>query len=146
MSKITKTNKITLQDIFNAAWQAFIIEKKPPAVQLKTNNYVCSYLTPDGRKCAIGLCIPDGHNLQTSIEYFDCIAHNSIFCDEIRNIGSVDLIKFQRQLHDNHINNKTGKWQVSPEELKQAYINIAHKFNLNIPNEIKENENQGIVS
>lgn len=25
----------------------------------------CMYLTPDGKKCAIGLFVPDGHRLQT---------------------------------------------------------------------------------
>lgn len=61
----TDFKRITFQDIFDAAWQAFIVEDRPPGVTKDAAGYTaCRYLTDDGRKCAVGLVIPDGHPAQ----------------------------------------------------------------------------------
>jgi hypothetical protein len=48
--------QLTLQDVFNKNWQCFVIEGQPRAVN---TNQQCCYKTSDGKKCAIGVCIPD---------------------------------------------------------------------------------------
>ncbi len=47
---------ISNQDIFNAAWQAFIVEKRPLSLNSELD---CVYRGSESAKCAIGLCIPD---------------------------------------------------------------------------------------
>jgi hypothetical protein len=43
------------QEIFNKVWNHFIVEKHPRA----TSGGGCFYRTVDGRKCALGIFIPD---------------------------------------------------------------------------------------
>lgn len=134
---MTQTHKISLQDIFNAAWQAFIIEKKPPAVHVSISGIMgrCSYLTQDGHRCAVGLCLPDDIANKCRSMYFNGVVREypDLFCSEIILMYDADLIKFQRSLHDSHVNEKTGEWTLSPDELKAQYIKVAHNFKLNIP-------------
>lgn len=67
---------ITLQIIFDAAWQAFIVERRPPAQVLQAASargepeYACRYRTIDGRSCAVGLPIPKGHPYENEIADF----------------------------------------------------------------------------
>ena len=35
-----------------------------PAMGRVNNGVTCMYLTPEGRKCAIGILLPDGHDAQ----------------------------------------------------------------------------------
>ncbi len=48
------------QTLFNNAWQHFIVGDGQPAFSVQ--DKMCWYLTADGRKCAIGVSIPDGQN------------------------------------------------------------------------------------
>lgn len=52
---------ITNQEIFDAAWQAFVVEQRPASRKFSKdiNKYECQYRDPDGNRCAVGLCIPD---------------------------------------------------------------------------------------
>lgn len=122
---------ITLQKIFDAAWQAFIAEEKPPA---KINGE-CRYLTSDGRKCAVGLCIPDGHSAQNSSRTFGYLVElaPSLFDASVRSVGSERLDRFQRELHDN-IAGDDG-WLLTPDEMRNRYILIAEEYGLTVPQE-----------
>lgn len=125
--------KITAQMVFDLAWQKFIVEQAPPAViyDTKCNAYVCCYLTNDGKKCAIGLSIPDGHEIQYSgqnlyglVDYFP----------ELFDMKDTELI-IQCRLHDGLINSFNGKWDRTLEERKQKYKECAELLNLTIPGE-----------
>lgn len=54
---MSKIKPLTLQEVFNNAWNAFVVEKSPPSVRNKETN--CLYRGPNGLKCAIGVSIPD---------------------------------------------------------------------------------------
>ena len=46
---------LTQQQVFDKVWNYFVVEKHEPA----TNCGDCYYRTEEGRKCAIGIFIPD---------------------------------------------------------------------------------------
>jgi hypothetical protein len=46
--------KLTKQDLFNNAWQAFVVEKSGPSLH-PNGNTGCLYLSPSGCRCAIGV-------------------------------------------------------------------------------------------
>lgn len=123
--------KITLQDIFNAAWQAFIVEDRPAA----SENNSCSYLTSDGRKCAVGLVIPDGHPAQTEPKTWDTFVcdYPELFDEEILQMSKGALACFQRQLHDRMVDDD--EWSFSVEGRRTAYRLAARDYNLTIPGE-----------
>lgn len=121
--------KITLQDIFNAAWQAFIVEDRPPAA---TEMGYCRYLTDDGRKCAVGLCIPDGHPAQY------CEVSWGSMAEEFPDLWDIDSLHvdfdfFQRQMHDTLQTN--GVWKKDRRTRADHYRAIATRYNLTIPGE-----------
>ena len=119
--------------IFNAAWQKFIVEGAPPATESDDRGcYQCKYLTKDGRKCAVGLCIPDGHELQKSGKTLRFLVEEN--CTDIFNIVGKE-ISIQRELHDVLSNPYGPDWNYSLEERKQFYTDFAKEFNLTIPGE-----------
>jgi hypothetical protein len=131
----SEENPITAQMIFNAAWQRFMVEKAEPAVEFDTvkNNFSCRYLTNDGKKCAVGLCIPDGHPAQRSRLCLMALSnkdHAQLF-----NLNFEERSFLQDALHDDLVDNKTGKWRYSYEYRKDRYEFVAEKFKLTIPQE-----------
>lgn len=143
-------NRVTLQDIFNAAWQAFIIEDRPPAQEFVgkddeyASNYSCRYLTTDGRKCAVGLCIPDGHPFQNSRSTFDDLveedrekyedlSESCVFDTSLYQKPAYLLREFQADLHDHLCLN--GRWKYPVERRKEIYRGVANRFKLTIPGE-----------
>lgn len=140
------SKRITAQDIFSAAWQAFIVEGKPPAQE--TNEYGewgCKYLTKDGRKCAVGLCIPDGHPYQKSTMSFIGLMNIEMLAEK-KGEETAELLfdeEFHRDsrlretiqgyLHDIYV--AEGNWLLSPERLKQIYRDFAKDHHLTIPGE-----------
>ena len=127
---------ITFQDIFNAAWEEFIIKDNPPAVEPTKYSYSCKYLTKDGRKCAIGLCLPTNldtkgtNNSNMDVTFGELIVR---YPDLFDCKSSTDATDFQKDLHDDLVNMKTGQWNYTKDARKQNYINVARKFNLTIP-------------
>lgn len=127
---------ITLQDIFNAAWQAFIVEDRPPAVDAAG---MCQYRTEDGRKCAVGLCIPDGHRLVSgaifgafaNLAAMDAIGTEPLFSADIHCAPRSVLNCFQQQLHD--AIQSGGAWLLDVNERRDAYIAVAKRFGLKVP-------------
>lgn len=122
---------ITPQSVFNAAWQKFIVEDEEPAAELDEHKfYQCTYLTEDGRKCAIGLCLPEGHPAQNALCSADVLEENfpELFDDPDGKINDLQL-----ELHDHLMNNRTGEWRLSKEERKARYIKVAKEQGLEIP-------------
>ncbi len=137
----TPNKRITAQMIFDAAWQAFIVERRPPAQEKNEfGEWCCCYLTKNGGKCAVGLCIPDGHPFQKETFSFNGLlgederASYPIFDDmfhEGRNMRLRDTM--QGYLHD--INAQNGEWIYSPERMEQIYRDFAKDNGLTIPGE-----------
>ena len=126
--------KITLQQIFDAAWQTFIVEHQPPATGPDTRD-LCQYLTSDGRKCAIGLVLPDGHPSQRYEQGFGSLVecYPELFDKSVTELSPAQLAFFQRSLHD-HLQ-FFGIWQLSANEREAKYREIAAHFDLTIPGE-----------
>lgn len=134
---------ITAQDIFNAAWQAFIIEGKPPAVEpspTRRHQYVCRYQTPRGHRCAIGLVIPDDHPALTCLGPFSDVVNGypelwdeALINNDPPGPHYIDLNDFQAGLHDNLVDFATGEWKATPEERRTQYEAVAAAYNLTIP-------------
>ena len=123
---------MTPQEVFNAAWAHFLKEDSRPASELLDPDrpdfgYVCSYLTEDGRKCAIGLCIPDGHYAQSNR------APLKGFLDHF---NFQQWRPFQRALHDSMVDLKSGEWSLdydSADKRETHYRKVAQEYSLNIP-------------
>jgi hypothetical protein len=128
--------KATFQDIFNAAWQKFIIEDGKPARDIESLS--CEYLTKDGNKCAVGLVIPDGHPAQKYFGDFhqlvttDTVDVSDIFDEEIMTAEEHTLIDFQADLHD-RISDRNGNWINTKDAMREHYIRMAEKYHLTVP-------------
>ena len=143
--------KITLQDIFNAAWQAFIVEDKQPSYIFSDDVYTgCAYDDGNGNCCAVGLVLPPDHpsrqffgNFTALVKEYPELFDNSILemqsSTEKSFFGSLD--EFQIDLHDNLVQKnhrtKTVTWGFTKEEREKRYRNVALRFNLTIPGEPK---------
>ena len=123
--------KITVQQIFDAAWQKFIVEGAPPALHAG----FCAYRTPDGRACAVGLCLPDGHPSTRSGDAFDDLieAYPELFAPDVLALSGESAERFQRWLHDGHVDTYSGTWRNSINERAQAYRQVAKEYGLTVP-------------
>lgn len=127
-------NKITLQQIFDAAFQAFIIEDRPPCVNSKG---FCAYHGADNNHCAIGLVLPpeiedpNGSFGNVVAEYSD------YFSEEITNLTTHELDLFQMCLHDSltkHDGTKNiNEWAMTAIQRLEIYRLIAKAYDLTIP-------------
>jgi len=122
---------ITLQDIFDKAWQHFIVEDNPPAMV----GNLCRYLTPEGRKCAIGLTLPEGHSAQISPGPFSLLVKNfpELWNLELQEMDEGVLNYFQTELHDGFV--EDGFWTIDQEKRERQYRKVAKEHNLKIPGE-----------
>lgn len=121
---------ITLQDIFNAAWQAFIVEDKPPA----NTGDGCEYLTADGRRCAVGLVLPEdvARAAHSSFQPLHR-RHPALFADDVR-ANDARLDEFQAALHDALCDPyQAGVWAQDRDQREEAYRGVAEEFGLTIP-------------
>lgn len=127
------SEKITLQKIFDLAWEHFIVGDGMPALEHFAND--CCYLTGDGKKCAVGLALPDGHEVQDSIFAFHEIVEEypELFDDSVRMTSEADLQQFQDKLHDALVDGDTRGWLFSKPERRQKYIKVAERFGLTVP-------------
>lgn len=149
-----------LQNIFNKAYQHFVIDQNPPAAEvIGGGTAMCSYFDErTNRKCAIGLSfdnetcelfnnggsfgdivleVEPEKELQKHTRMFEEIKQEiqSIFnLDEEKDIDLIQtyLDDFQSELHDDLISGNTGDW-VSHNTLKNSYIQVAEKYNLTVP-------------
>lgn len=120
---------ITLQSIFNLAWQKFVVEKLPPCV----DGDVCMYTKGDNH-CAIGWSLPADalrHLGERSMGFGRVVTHYpKHFHPDIHHMSYDDLNEFQSDLHDEI--QQSGKWIT---DVEVAYRNAAAKYSLCIPGE-----------
>jgi|JI10StandDraft_1071094.scaffolds.fasta_scaffold22596_13 hypothetical protein len=135
--------KITPQRTFNAAWQAFIVEDKPPAIYGDGDNVSCYYNDGHGNCCAFGLVMPEDRAIEigggVSIDTV-MNAYPELFnLDSWRKVGDFTLAAvrkaeyFQAELHDSLIDYSKRTWKFSRQEREVHYRNFAAKYKLSIP-------------
>ena len=130
---------ISLQQIFDAAWEEFIVKDNPPAVEYdeETESYACRYCTKDGRKCAVGLCLPDGLDTKIDLSNDDlCLVGLVDKYPELFAFADYQVFDFQGELHDDLVNKNTGQWAHSKEARKEEYVRIAKKYGLEVSEKI----------
>jgi hypothetical protein len=126
---------ITLQRAFDAAWNAFVLKEGQPAM----SNDECCYLTPDGRKCAIGLLIPDGHPAQKTGGK-SALGLSEIYPSLFASTDLKFLAKLnelQGELHD-RLAGPFGGWSYhanTQAKRKAIYRYFAKEHNLTVPGE-----------
>ena len=127
-------NKLSLQDIFNAAWQRFVVETGKPAMY----NGNCQYVTNTSEMCAVGCALPNELLKEIVKEHLNGAPFSGIvstypeyFDDSIFDYSGNVLNEFQACLHDN-IESFLGDVE-HKEEVKAIYTKVAQRFNLNIP-------------
>ena len=138
MSNLPKDFKpITLQHIFNLAVTEFLVNDAPPAVEDES----CRYITSDGRKCAVGLALPDRHQAQLCRQGFPAIAHDypELFDKDVHCCSVDGLRYFQSMLHDEL--QHSGKWEMTKEARARKYKQVAKGFNLNLPDNFPGDQN-----
>lgn len=140
----TTPRKITLQAIFDAAWEAFIVNDNPPAVEY---DY-CAYCTTDGRRCAIGLAMTDeqlaivkefieqqvNSNQQPGIDTIIKLYHEwfDLSCAATRGAAASKFRYAQISLHDGLLDLNTSKFLSKDIRIK-SYLNFANIFGLTVP-------------
>lgn len=129
------SEKITLQRVFDLAWHRFIVLVGQPAVEFSDSmgRYACRYVCADGRKCAIGLALPEGHDMQRTNQTADALVrvHPELWDLSQKEINAFGRI--QAELHDNMVDKDTGEWAVPLFERRAVYEKIALEFDLRIP-------------
>jgi len=137
--------KISLQMIFNAGWQAFIIEGQAPC----QTSEGCRYSLPNGTACIVGLTLPPEHPSRKFIGGFSMLVRKypELFDDRIVLLNETHphkLLTFQRRLHDSLCEIKYQKldgeyhevgpvWKKTREEREAIYRDVAKDFSLTIP-------------
>lgn len=123
------SEKITLQKIFDLAWEHFIVGDGQPAFD---GNSGCSYKTKDGRKCAVGLALPTYEEYEGS---FGALVDTCprLFDQSVIQIPYHELNEFQMGLHDRLIDSCSGEWNCSKEARKDSYLRVADRFGLTVP-------------
>ncbi len=128
---------LTLQDLFDNAWNAFVVEKRPRAL---SGNGGCDYLSPEGHRCAIGVSMPD----EVAAERASCFCTGLLSADSTHssNPGACHRTRGwarenpvvtsaeARCLQNIHDSYKGDNWSVDCKELLEAY---AKKHGLKIP-------------
>jgi hypothetical protein len=129
------SDKITLQKIFDLAWQAFIIEDKPPSC----GRIACLYQDAYGNRCAVGLSLPNYHNALMYEGGFEGLVdgYPELFDEQIQELANLifkgSLNKFQARLHDHWVDIETREWKGTKQERMEDYLKIAEELKLTIP-------------
>lgn len=116
-----------LSEVWESAFWNFIVLGREPAVE----NGSCRYLTSDGRKCAFGLLIPDGHEGQKRRIPADLFcAIYGLFERPTEHNPAI----LQGMLHDSIWHYKEGcyRWKYPKPLMASIYIIAAEKFNLKV--------------
>lgn len=53
------TKMLTRQEIFNRAWQVLVVDQQGKRSLTDDDPYACRYRGSEGRRCAVGVFIPD---------------------------------------------------------------------------------------
>lgn len=124
---------ITLQQIFNKAWEAFIVNNDLPAT---SDVGLAKYEDGAGRRCAVGLCLPDDHPALRSGRRLSSLVktYPALFAKSVRLMDPKRLNEFQRNLHDDLCEaGEANTWRYDLDARRQIYINVASMFGLRVP-------------
>lgn len=126
------SDKITLQKIFDLAWDHFIVGDGKPAVDRIRG---CCYRTDQGHKCAVGLALPDGHESQNCVGSMPWLVNDypELFDSSVVNSKAAYLEHFQARLHDDLI--VLGDWQYDKAIRREKYLEVAKDYGLTVPGE-----------
>lgn len=159
------SDKITMQKVFDAAWDAFVIKGRSPAVTKEDG--ICTYRDSNGNRCAVGLVMTDEQIdiivQETYSSYAGCIASVRTIIemypewfdvpDELINLGRLMALDsrfmayasyfrhLQNELHDGLVKlskDANGYSAAFPEDLESKYREVAIAYNLTIPGETQE--------
>lgn len=129
--------KITLQHIFNLAWQRFIVEQASPCTVYSRfeDSYACQYSDGQGGHCAVGLALPEELREDDQTRTFQSIVETYLewFDISVRTLMGGELRRFQSSLHDGLTNTKTGNWKFTLPEMVERYKAVAREYGLEIP-------------
>lgn len=128
-------NKITLQQIFDAAFQAFIIEDRPPCVG---SSGACLYHGPDNTHCAVGLVLPPEITNPEGTFTSLIDQYSEFFEKDLFKMTEEELDNFQQALHDDlclrdEIGKVQPKWALNTRQRLTVYKIIAKAYNLTVP-------------
>jgi hypothetical protein len=128
-------SKITLQQIFDAAWQRFIVEEAEPCTKKIAGSKVfsCVYRGNGNSRCAVGLVLPDELLDETEDTCMNFRELKESFPSFFDIPEDTNLSNFQMNLHDSYVNPFRGDWIDSLKERKEAYLRVAEEYNLTIP-------------
>lgn len=129
--------KITLQHIFNLAWQRFIVEQAGPCTVYNEydKQYGCTYSDGEGGHCAVGLALPEELKACDQTRTFPSIVDSYIewFDVSITTMEESKLRRFQCKLHDDLVNLKTGTWKLALSQRVEKYKTVARNYGLEVP-------------
>lgn len=131
------SDKITLQKIFNLAWEHFIVGDGKPAIGLMGN---CVYCNDDGDRCAIGLALPNHHpslkfkgGFSELVDTYPSLFDRSVIDFDKTSPSGISLNAFQKQLHD-YLALNSREWNSSKNIRRNKYLEVAKQFGLTVPN------------
>lgn len=121
---------ITPQSIFNAAWQRFIIEGRPPCIR----RHQCAY-SHNGNNCAVGAVMTEEQIQKITEEGLDKNTVEDIIekHPEWFAGGTEIITDLQYSLHDKLANVENGGWREDKETRELAYREIASMYGLEVP-------------
>lgn len=122
--------KVTLQSIFNDAWEAFIVKKKLPCV----DRHGTCYYTRGTNHCAVGWGLPVElrEKIGKSNATFAQVVreHSEYFSEEVLKCDRLGF--FQSALHDARIDFSSRHFEPN---LENEYRLVAQMFGLTVPGE-----------
>ena len=126
------SENITLQKIFDLAWEHFIVGDGEPALD---ECLSCCYLTRNGSRCAVGLALPDAHESLSFETSFGNLVTSfpDLFDKSVLDMDYHKLCAFQNMLHDRLVDVRTRGWKDSKDVRKAEYIEVAEAYNLTVP-------------
>jgi len=123
MQKTPKEAGLTRQQMFDI----MVRHLRKQRACFSNNKGMCLYLDANGRKCAVGALIPNGHPAQRSLGDVDNLILNHRKLFKAKDAGF--LYTCQRELHDKFANLE--EW--SPIKFEVAAIRVAPLYGLKVP-------------
>ena len=118
------------QQAFNSVWDYFIILRRAPGAR---SNGECCYITPTGKRCAIGCLVSETEALRmqnfngvTGISEQECVPKVLQDCD-------ISFLDGLQAAHDHSV--LSARFEETPfhEAMKRKLTDLAERFNLKVP-------------
>ena len=116
------------QQAFNSVWDYFIILRRAPGAR---SNGECCYITPTGKRCAIGCLVSETEALRmqnfngvTGISEQECVPKVLQDCD-------ISFLDSLQGAHDSSVG--LAMFGDFHEAMKRKLTDLAERFNLKVP-------------